>query len=329
MKKQIFSGYFPQYGHVQGIATDGTYFYLSMTTALIKIDQEGNLLGSVVGLLGHLGCIAYHDGKVYGSLEYKNDSIGLGILQKLGKKLTLPDTFYTVSFDVDQINRIDMDAETCGLMRAVALPQVAADYAAPGHWRGCSGIDGITLCDYPNGEPALFVAYGIYGDIRRADNDYQVLLRLPLAEYLEKAKPLTQNFAVAPATMTAKDRYFVYTGNTRYGIQNLEYDPHTNTLMAAVYAGQKPEFPNYKLFWFDLSKPPVDEAGRQFISLAHRGEEDQKTGIWGSYFPYGSTGIIARGDGTYYFSRNGNDPEKGQYTTVALYREQNEELIEA
>ena len=62
------------YGHCQGIAVDGKreYIYYSFTTALIKTDLEGNVVGTVTGLLGHLGCIAFNeeDGRVYGSLEY-------------------------------------------------------------------------------------------------------------------------------------------------------------------------------------------------------------------------------------------------------------------
>ena len=49
------------YGHCQGIAVDGKreYIYYSFTTALIKTDLEGNVVGTVTGLLGHLGCIAF------------------------------------------------------------------------------------------------------------------------------------------------------------------------------------------------------------------------------------------------------------------------------
>ena len=72
--KHIFSGYFGKI-HCQGIAVDEEkgYVYFSFTTKLIKTDLEGNLIGTVDGLIGHLGCIAFNkeDGKVYGSLELK------------------------------------------------------------------------------------------------------------------------------------------------------------------------------------------------------------------------------------------------------------------
>ena len=55
-------------GHVQGLAVDaaGEYLYISFTTCLVKTDMAGNLVGSVKGLAGHLGCSAYcrEDGRV-------------------------------------------------------------------------------------------------------------------------------------------------------------------------------------------------------------------------------------------------------------------------
>lgn len=47
------------------------------------------------------------------------------------------------------------------------------------------------------------------------------------------------------------EKYFVYTGNTTYGIQNIEYDSYTNGIFAAVYKGKKPEFENYSLFMLE------------------------------------------------------------------------------
>ena len=86
LPNKIFSGYHGKC-HCQGIALDkkNGYIYYSFTTKLIKSDLNGNIIGSVDGLIGHLGCIDFHeaDGKVYGSLEYKNDIIGREILKNL------------------------------------------------------------------------------------------------------------------------------------------------------------------------------------------------------------------------------------------------------
>ena len=93
-------------GHCQGIAIDKErkYLYLSFTTELLKVDLEGNIIGSCKGLVGHLGCIAmnYEENKVYGSLEFKHDSIGKGILNHLGVEDDIEDGFYIAVFDCDK-----------------------------------------------------------------------------------------------------------------------------------------------------------------------------------------------------------------------------------
>lgn len=71
LPRSIFSG---QQGpfHVQGIAVDlkNGYVYFSFTTELLKTDLQGKLIGSVVGMTGHLGCLTTNpaDGRIYGSL---------------------------------------------------------------------------------------------------------------------------------------------------------------------------------------------------------------------------------------------------------------------
>ena len=87
-------------GHLQGIAIDAEreYIYLSFTTGLVKTDFTGRIVASVTGLVGHLGCIAYNyeDGRVYGSLEFKIDIIGRGIMKNIGYKKEVQDGFYIV-----------------------------------------------------------------------------------------------------------------------------------------------------------------------------------------------------------------------------------------
>ena len=121
-------------GHIQGIAVDTEkgYVYYSYTTQLIKTDLKGNIIGSVTGLLGHLGDMDFkkEDGRVYGSLEYKNDAIGKGILHMEKSSKKLQNAFYIAIFDVDRITRPDMDAEKDGIMTTVYLPTVLNDYLA-------------------------------------------------------------------------------------------------------------------------------------------------------------------------------------------------------
>ena len=52
LPKKIFSGPWKA-GHVQGIAVDAKreYVYLSFTTVLVKMDMQGNVVGTVTGFL--------------------------------------------------------------------------------------------------------------------------------------------------------------------------------------------------------------------------------------------------------------------------------------
>lgn len=310
MPKSVFSGVYKSGSHVQGIATDGEFMYFSFTTFLLKTDMKGNPVGSVNGLLGHLGCIAYDSGYIYGSLEYKNDSIGRGILKNLNTAAEISDAFYIACFDISKINKMNMDAERDGVLRVVRLKDVCEDYKANGHRFGCSGIDGITCCGYTANERSLFVAYGIYGDTQRDDNDNQILLRLPIDKVQKSLSPLCQNTVKDIAGIIADEKIFILTGNTTFGIQNLEYDPYLNKMIAAVYRGKKPQFNNYSMFLIDLEKEhTVTDRER------HYGAECAK----GLNFEYGATGIIALGNGYYYFSQDGKD-ERGYFTNVQMYR---------
>jgi hypothetical protein len=319
-----------QGGHVQGIAVDRErkYMYFSFTTELVKTDMTGHVVGSVKGLAGHLGCIAYReaDGRVWGSLEYKHDSIGKGILSRIDRKEDVRDGFYIVLFDVDKIDRVGMDAEADGVMRAVYLAEVVDDYTAPGHRYGCSGIDGVTFAPVPSesGELQLYVAYGIYGDTAREDNDYQVLLRYDPDALLSYAAPLDQNDMHTQGPQHPDEKYFVYTGNTTYGIQNLEYDAARGCMLAAVYCGKKPQFPNYAMFAIDCTQKPARELLRgvgetgTVLPLAPLDEYDQASGLHGSRFPLGATGMIALPEGGYYFSKQLRD-ERGHGSEIVWY----------
>lgn len=317
--------------HVQGIALDAKreYIYISITTQLVKADMNGNIIGSVTGLAGHLGCIAYNyqDGKVYGSLEFKQDSIGRGILANLGIGKQLQDGFYMTIFDVDKIDRIGMDAEKDGIMTAVFLKEVYDDYSAPGHRYGCSGIDGTTFAPAfgrKDGKNDLYVAYGIYGDPYRTDNDHQVILRYDVSQWDRYARVLNQSDMHRCGPDAPDGKYFLFTGNTTYGIQNLEYDPATGTMLAAVYPGKKPQYPNYPMYFVDCAKVPAEKelAGLEHtgaeIFLASLGNCHKETGIYGCGFPHGSTGLASLGDGRFYVS---HPFEKDSVfgTTVSLY----------
>lgn len=336
IKKTVFSGYYNT-GHCQGIAVDPVhhYIYYSFTTALIKTDWEGNLIGSAYGLLGHLGCIDFcdTDGQVYGSLEYKNDAIGRGILAGLGKD-GVEDAFYIAIFDVDRLNRPGMDAAADGIMKTVWLREVTEDYKAilpngTAHRYGCSGIDGLTIgpavgtpLDHQSADLYLYVAYGIYGDVNRSDNDHQVILCYDRASLCRYARPLCQNAMHRNGPDKPDHKYFVYTGNTVYGVQNLEYDAESGNFYLCVYPGKKAGFPNPPLFVVDGHLPPES---KPLSGLSESGEVltlTADTGLSGLPFPYGATGFYAYGDGQFAVSLDGHAPE-GYYTNVQPYRFEN------
>lgn len=307
----LYGGAWPT-SHVQGVAIDQQegYAYYSFTQMLVKTDLEGNVVGTVEGLTGHLGDLDLNpdDGRVYGSLEYKPE-----------------EAFYIAVFDVDRIDRIGMDAEQDGVMTTVHLPDVVDDFTAdldgngvfdgdvaqtPDHRYGSSGIDGVSFGPAfgGDGRTKLVVAYGIYTNLERDDNDHQVLLEYDARRLRRYERPLTQD-APHRSGPRSDDRFFVYTGNTHFGVQNLEYDPYTGNWMMAVYDGRKPQFPNYSLFMVDGDAQPVLGALRgqpdgevgQLLPLLPYGLYDEATGLHG-WESSGNYGLEALGDGRYYIA---------------------------
>ncbi|MBQ7855964.1 MAG: hypothetical protein IJ348_02465 [Alistipes sp.] len=331
-------------GHIQGIAVDNEqrYIYYSFTTVLVKADMEGNVIGTVTGLLGHLGCLEFNrrDGRLYGSLEYKNDSIGKGILNREGVSGSVEDGFYVAIFDVEKIDRIGMSAERDGVMKCVFLPTVLADYKAvvptekgdkTEHRFGCSGFDGISFGpDFgkSDGREYLTITYGIYCDNERSDNDYQVLLQYDTRNWHKYEAPLSQENMHRRGPAKPRARYFVYTGNTSWGVQNLEYDRHTGLWLMAAYKGKKPHFENFTLFAIDGTADPqkgllegVRYTKRErILPLAERGTCDARhPQIRGWHFLLPATGIESLGDGLFYISHR-KKSKAGEAGTIGLYR---------
>lgn len=338
LPRTILSGFWKE-GHVQGIAVDleKQHIYFSFTTILLKTDFEGTPLGSVRNLAGHLGCITFDADRrrVYGSLELKHDSIGKGIINRTGWNPSEEDNFYLVSFDVDKIDRMYMDAEADGIMQAVWLREVVTEYAATDpisgckHHYGCSGIDGTAYGPVfgTNGPKKIMVAYGIYCETSRTDNDHNVILQYDPDIFEKYGMALNQSQPHHNGPESAEDRHFFYTGNTRWGVQNLEYDPASNLWLVCVYKGQKETFTNFPMFLIDGSAAPQRKelTGRpgetgNVLTLAQT-QEIGLHGIPGCTFPLGSTGVFAVGDGQFYFSDPiSNAEEKTFSSTVQLYR---------
>lgn len=340
LPNNILSGFWKE-GHVQGIAVDAPkgHIYFSFTTILLKTDLTGKPVGSVKNLAGHLGCITMDSKRrrVYGSLELKHDAIGKGIIDRTGWNPSEEDNFYLVSFDIDAIDRMEMDAESDGIMRAVWLREVATEYAATDpvsgkkHHYGCSGIDGTGLGPVfgaaPDSPEKIMVCYGIYNEVNRTDNDHQVILQYDPDIFEKYGQALNQSQPHHNGPERAEQRYFLYTGNTRWGVQNLEYDPASRLWLTCVYNGRKESFTNFHMFLIDGAvaprKAPLTgrdgEDGLQ-LTLAELGEAGMRA-LRGSFFPLGSTGVASLGDGRFYFSNPVSNPEEKTFSSqVGLYR---------
>ena len=297
-----------QTNHVQGIAYDASAarMYFSFTTRFIVTDTDSRIVGSVDRIHGHLGAITFDakGRKVYASLECKNDEIGANISKGLGVEGFEESSFYIAEIDVDAISRKDVPQDEA--MRRIPVPQANEDYRAEvsvggktyRQRYGCTGIDGITIGpDFGGrGGEFLYVAYGIKSDTTRMDNDYQVLLQYRMDD-IRNGRSATPR------------RYFIKTGNTKYGVQNLAYDPFTGMMFLAVYKGAKRQYPNYDLFAVDMAAIPAKtklqdvpyEKGKvDLVPLASEG--------W--HFKYGSMGLCPLGDGNWYIAEGGKAKDK-------------------
>lgn len=197
--------------HVQGIAYDAEAdcMYMSFTSRFLKVDMQGNILASIDRIQGHLGAMTFDpkDRKVYASLECKDDIIGQGIAKVLSVDVVKQSVFYIAIIDVDKLDKICADPEDGEILKTVCVRDACADYDAKvnvggtdlEHRFGCSGIDGVAIAPAVGGGATkfsdarklyLYVAYGIYGDLARKDNDYQVILKYDLASLAKWAKPV-------------------------------------------------------------------------------------------------------------------------------------------
>lgn len=296
--------------HIQGFTVDTgkQCIYASFTTAFYKTDYQGNIIASIENIPGHLGAMSRNpeDGKVYASLEIKDDEIGRGIAREMGMDVVEEgqSAFYIAILDVDRMDRMGMDPQKDGVMELVRIEDACRDYAE-GHRYGCSGIDGVTFAPgigSRRNKMYLYVAYGIYGDPARDDNDDQVLLCYD-PKHFNGRKPL--------------HKYLVRTGNTTYGVQNMAYDDYSGRIYLFVYKGKKAGFPNYPMFSLDCSQKPV----RDRLQLTDDGLKDEATGIRGWNFKWGSTGFCPLGEGRYMVSENGyDDKARQQYSDLRLYQ---------
>lgn len=328
--------------HIQGIAVDlkKGELYMSFTTSFVKTDLQGRLLGSLTGITGHLGCMTLNpqDGKIYASLEYKHDSIGAGIMKTLGVANDAEDGFYIAIIDPAKVTEPLQPAETA--MVTVEVKEALKDFMAEGevgsdgkpawqHRYGCSGIDGVTFAPAfgkKGGKMYLYVAYGIYSDVSRSDNDCQVILQYDVKGWAEKyGRNLSPEKLHRSGPAKPRGKFFVFTGNTNWGLQGMCYDPENNVMFLSAYPGRKEQFPNWGLFRMDCGATPVRQflpgSDHEKVRMMPLTEGNVSRGMDGWTFKYGTTGMAPVGNGLWYISEDGRDKESGlQYSHVHLYR---------
>jgi hypothetical protein len=204
----------------------------------------------------------------------------------------------------------------------------------PDHRYGCSGIDGVSFgpeFGRTDGPQLLTVAYGIYAHTGRTDNDHQVLLQYDTADWSRYERPLTEAGPHHSGPAAVHGKYFVRTGNTTYGVQNLAYDAAQHRWFLGVYKGTKPAFPNYLLFAVDARTAPrrgdlvgvPGPGGRGveqglLLALADDGLKDSATGIRG-WHQKADVGLQPIGHGLFYLAVNSGTRGK-QTGDVALQR---------
>lgn len=350
LPREVYVG--QQAQHVQGIAYDEekNCMYMSFTSRFVKVDMQGNILGSIDRIQGHLGAMTFDPvgRKVYASLECKDDQIGQGIARKLGVDVVTESVFYIAIIDVDKLTTLGADPETGDVLKTVCVKEACADYAAKvnvadttlDHRFACSGIDGVTIAPAIGAKNKslssarklyLYVAYGVYGDVNRNDNDHQVILQYDLKSLSRNARNVVFGTVHTDGPAKPLNKYFIYTGNTNWGVQNLAYDENTGDFFMAVYKGKKPQYPNYDLYAFSIDQKPSKAAlegvpywkkkERQLKLDDSMGQCDEATGIHGWRFKWGSTGLFPMGNGYWYISENKKDKETGTHScTARLYR---------
>lgn len=292
--------------HCQGMAIDQDkgYVYYSYTNTFVKCDMEGNAVGSITGIEGHLGDICFNpkDGKVYASLNPE------------GKK-----ALYLAIIDVSKLSEMNVDAIKGGLIRTVHLTHVWKDFSAKvknqgktySRRYGVSGTD--AMCFGPSFETGkghyLTISCGTTPQTERTDNDYQVLVQYDVTGWWDKyGQPLKYDKVHHIGPDNIHGKFFVYTGNTNYGVQTMTYFKELNLWFLNVYTTKKENFPDYNLFIVDGDIKPQSQAligqekkdVQKVLTLYQDGRFHKETGIYGWYAANGAKGIEYLTGGLFY-----------------------------
>lgn len=208
--------------HMQGFTSDGEYMYWSFTDTVVKTTLEGTVKRCVPITGGHLGDIDYHDGKLYAS--YMGNCLP-------GHAWNDWTSFKIYVFDAETLENTDrINLDICDYYKSLK--------GTPADTRGFQGIDGVAFGKIPGTEEwRMFVACAL-------DNgeDYKnnILLRFTADGVYETEYPIS-------------------TGNTVFGIQNLDYDATTGEFWFSTYGGSEPYQPKETLYKTDVNITKAEE----------------------------------------------------------------------
>ncbi len=197
--------------HMQGFSSYNGFMYWSFTDSLVKTTLSGTVKRQTEVHGGHLGDIDCFRGKIYASY--------LGFPGK-GKVWDDWSSFRIKVYDCETLEQTaDINLDICDRYKAIA--------GSGSDTRGFRGVDGVAFGKDPStGADSMFVACAILTDERFSD---QIILQFtPEGDYLRE--------------------YRIPTGNTVFGIQNLDCDPETGEFWFSTYGREKPYQPRETLY---------------------------------------------------------------------------------
>ncbi len=246
-----------QYQHMQGFSSGNGYMYWSFTDTLVKTTLEGIVKCQVYVGGGHLGDCDYHDGKIYASFM-KNALPGHEWADWSGYKLYIFD-----AEDLRLLNSINLDI--CDYYKSITC--------TPEDTRGFQGIDGVAIAPDPvSGEDKVFIACALFTGEKYSN---QIILQFDLDGKYET-------------------EYHIPTGNTVFGIQNLDYDAENKEFWFTTYGGSQPYQPKEVLYCISGDLKEIKRKYR--FSTAYGLDCLGKEGFYASY----QFGVKGRRGGTAY-----------------------------
>ena len=267
--------------HMQGFTSGNGFMYWSFTDSLVKTNLKGTMRAQVEVRGGHLGGLDYFDGRIYASF------LGNALPGHAWEDWT---AFKIYVFDADDLHLIkSINLDICDEYKSIAC--------TPSDTRGFQAIDGVAIAPDPvTGDERMFVACALYTG-EKYDN--QIILEFTLnGDYITE--------------------YHIKTGNTVYGIQNLDHDRTTGEFWFTTYGGSEPYQPRETLY---CVKPDLSGVSRKYRFSTPYGFECIGNGEYYCSLQSGVNGDrsgIAYRTGESLFSENKSESEINEFIKSGL-----------